>query len=201
MVRKIAVPEVFPRAEPVRVTRPGQPYTVEDLESLAGDENCWELVRGDLMMMSPATPPHGRFASRIDRALGAHVEDHDLGEVYIAEPGFRLRRDPDIVRAPDVAFVRKDRIPPDAYEGGFWDIAPDLAVEIISPTETAQDTQEKVDDYLNAGTGLIWLVYPRTRSAVEYRSRTQIRQLSLDDGLEGGEVVPGFRLPLRHLFR
>ena len=201
-VPDLSVVNTTPVAEPVRLPRPGRPWTVADLLALAGDERHYELVRGDLMMMSPTSPKHGRYASRLDRALGTYVEEHDLGEVYTAEPGFLLHPEPEpVVRAPDVAFVRKDRIPLEEEQHGFWELAPDLVVEVISPSETAQEIQKKVQDYLTAGTGLIWLVYPDTRSVVEYRSRTRIRELTIDDTLEGGGVIPGFQYPLRSLFR
>jgi len=102
---------------------------------------------------------------------------------------------------PDVAFVSADRIPPPAEESGFWSLAPDIAIEIISPSETANAVQDKVQDYLIAGVRLIWLVYPATKTVVEYQSATRIRQLSIDDSLTGGEVIPGFNYPLKDLFR
>jgi Uma2 family endonuclease len=189
-------------AEPIIVPHPGRPWTLVDLAGLADDERRYELVRGDLLMMSPASPVQGRYAERLSRALGQYVEDHELGEVYTAEPGFMLQAEPDaIVRAPDVAYVRSDRIPPLDQQAGFWPIAPDLAVEIISPSETATAVQAKVQDYLAAGTRLIWLVYPDSRLVVEYQSATRIRQYGIDEHLEGGAVVPGFQYGLRRLFR
>jgi Uma2 family endonuclease len=122
--------------------------------------------------------------------------------VYTAEPGFLLKAEPEpTVRSPDIAFVRKDRIPKEEEQEGFWTLAPDLVVEIISPSETAETIQEKVWDYLLAGTGLIWLVYPKLKMVVEYHSDRQIRQLGIEDHLEGGEIIPGFRHPMKKLFR
>lgn len=153
-------------------------------------------------MMSPASPVQGRFASRLDRALGQYADEHNLGEVYVAEPGFILKPEPDaVIRVPDIAFVRTERIPPPEEQTGFWNIAPDLAVEVISPSETAAEIQAKVHDYLEAGTALIWLVYPQTQTVVEYRSLREIVQYGRDDTLEGGTVLPGFRYPLTRLFR
>ncbi|HEY3450426.1 MAG TPA: Uma2 family endonuclease [Myxococcales bacterium] len=166
------------------------------------EENRYELVRGDLLMMTPATPVHGRFAGRLSHALMSHLEEHDLGEVYVSEPGFLLQPEPDaIVRAPDVAFVRKERIPPRDQQAGFWPIAPDLAVEIISPSEGAAEIQAKVQDYLKAGVRLVWLVYPEIRSVIEYRSGGQVRQLEGDACLDGGDVLPGFSYRLTSLFK
>ena len=189
-------------SEPVRIPGDGRPWTADDLLALADDENQYELVRGELMMMSPASPVQGRYAARLVGALGAYVEEHEWGEVYTAEPGFELQPEPEqTIRAPNVAFLRQEKIPPPDQQAGFWPVAPDLMIEIISPSESAQEVQEKVQDYLAAGTRLIWLVYPPTRTVTEYRSGAQIRHLTPDDDLEGGEVVPGFRYPLRRLFR
>ncbi len=145
-------------------------WTAEDLLALADDENRYELVQGELIMMTPASTRHGKFASRLDRALGGCVEEYGLGEVYTAEPGFELEAELLTIRAPDVAFVRRDRIPPEGEPEWFWAIAPDLVIEIISPSETAQGIHEKVADYLRAGTRLLWLVYPASQTAMEYRS-------------------------------
>jgi len=196
------IPATVPCAEPVLVPRHGRPWTEADLLALADDERHYELVRGDLLMMSPASPVQGRYAERLSRALGQYVEDHDLGEVYTAEPGFELAAEPEkIVRAPDVAFVRKERIPPADQQAGFWPLAPDLAVEIISPSETAASVQAKVQDYLAAGTQLIWLVYPDSTVVVEYQPPAQIRQYGREDTLDGGTVIPGFQYALARLFR
>lgn len=198
----IEIPDSAPLAEPILIPRQGRPWTAADLHALVDDEKRYELVRGDLFMMSPASPVQGRYASRMDRALGIYVDEHDLGEVYTAEPGFELESEPEqTVRAPDVAFVSKERIPPDDEQSGFWAIAPDLAVEIISPSETASQIQGKMQDYLTAGVRLIWLVYPASKTVVEYRSATQIRHLTIEENLEGGEVIPGFKYSLQQLFR
>jgi Uma2 family endonuclease len=188
--------------EPVRLPRPGRPWTIDDLLARTGDEHHYELVLGDLLMMSPASPVQGRYASRLTTALSHHVDTHDLGEVYTAEPGFILQPEPDqVIRAPDVAFVRKDRIPPADQQSGFWPIAPDLAVKVISPSEVASEVQEKVQDYLQAGTRLIWLVYPNQKLVMQYELSGQVRQIGGQDSLDGGDVIPGFRYELKRLFR
>lgn len=152
-------------------------------------------------MMTPASPTHGRFAARLLVALGAYVTEHDLGEVYTAEPGFQLQPEPEaVVRCPDAAFISKDRIPAKEDEKGFWPIAPDLAIEIISPSESASEIREKLDDYLAAGVRLIWVVYPSTETVEAIRGK-EIKRLGKSDLLEGGDVVPGFSYRLSSLFR
>lgn len=188
--------------EPVRLPRKDCPWKIEDLEGLADHENSYELVHGDLFMMTPASPLHGIYALRLGAALLSYVEENQLGVVVSAEPGFILQQEPDLtVRAPDIAFVRNDHIPSKDQRSGFWAVAPDLVVEIISPSESAESIQEKVQDYLTAGTSLIWLVYPRLRSVVEYRSPTQIRQYNTEETLDGADIIPGFQLPLQSFFR
>lgn len=194
-------PPVFPTPARLVVRKPpGKKWTAEDLLALAGDENRYELVRGELMMMAPAGPRHGKFAARLVLAIGNHVEAQDLGQVYTAEPGFQLEAEPLTIRAPDVAFVQRSRIP-EGEPAGFWPLAPDLVVEIISPSETARDIHEKVNDYLQAGTRLIWLVYPDNKTVMEYRAPDQARVLTANDDLEGEDVLTGFRYPLQQLFR
>ncbi|MGH2542820.1 MAG: Uma2 family endonuclease, partial [Ardenticatenaceae bacterium] len=137
--KPFVLPDNTSRVEPVVMPRRDRPWTAQDLQALAGDENRYELIQGELLMESPASPVQGRYAMRLGAALHAQVEEADLGEVYVSEPGFELQSEPEqTIRAPDVAFVRKERIPPVAEQEGFWPLAPDLVVEIISPSETAQ---------------------------------------------------------------
>jgi len=179
---------------------PGRAWTTADLIALSGSELHYELARGEMLAMTPTNPLHGMYASRIDRALSQHVAAHDLGEVFTAEAGFELQPEPEAtVRAPDVSFIRKDRMPNPPPQTGFWPIAPDLVVEVVSPTDSAQEIQLKVDDYLSAGVHIVWLIYPKTRSAMEFRG-SQARRLAVTDNLDGGDVVPGFALPIASIF-
>ena len=190
-------------AEPMVIPPPnGRTWTIDDLDALVDDEHSYELVEGELQMMSPASPTKGRYAALIAAALVDFVDDRDLGEVYVTEPGFALEPDPKgTVRAPNVAFVAKERIPPPDLARGFWALAPDLAVEIISPSETAYSVETKVAEYLRAGVRLVWLVYPETQVVVEYAASWQVRRLTEGDALDGGAVIPGFTMPLARLFR
>jgi Uma2 family endonuclease len=158
----------------------------------------WELVKGELRMMSPAGGEHGWVIVNVTAPLAAFVKQHRLGYVLGAETGFIIHRDPDSVRAPDVAYVRRDR-----FQGGlpqgFIDGAPDIAIEVLSPSDTASAVEEKTEDWLTGGCGEVWLIDPRRRSAsvctqvdgaVVRRSVTQFVS----------ERLPGFELPVEQLF-
>ena len=129
-----------------------------------------------------------------------HVQAHRLGTVCAAETGFYLSRDPDTVRAPDVSFVAQERIPAEADTDDYWPIAPDLAVEVVSPSERTAEVLAKVADYLEAGTRLVWVVYPQTQTIVVYRPSAEVRLLSVGDTLEGEDVMPGFACPVADVF-
>ena len=167
--------------------------TAEELACLPETEERIELVRGEVRRMPPANPEHGRRAATATFLLTAYAREHGSGHVYTADAGFILARNPDIVRAPDVAFVRADRIPPEGErERGFWQLAPDLVVEVVSPSDSADDLQERTEDYLNAGTRLMWVLYPRTHTATVHRPGEPVRLLHENDRLDGQDVLPGF---------
>ena len=160
----------------------------------------YELVRGELRRTAPAGSVHGRVAMDFGNFLGNHVKAHGLGAVFAAETGFRLQRDPDTVRAPDVAFISRERLAEVGETEGYWPGAPDLAVEVVSPGDVYVEVEEKVFEWLEAGAKMVAVVNPRRRSVSVYRSRAGIGVLTEDDVLDGGDVVPGFRLAVRDLF-
>jgi len=155
----------------------------------------YELVGGELKRMSPAGWKHGRVGGRLARMLGLHAEQHGLGEVFLAETGFLLARDPDTVLAPDIAFIRQERLAAMKSEEAFWPGAPDLAVEVISPGDTAREIDEKVKAWLDGGALAAWVVSPAWRTVTIYRSATDIKVLTERDELSGEGVVPGLPLP------
>ena len=177
-----------------------QQVTADELLHMPDDGFRYEIVRGELRRMTPAGNVHGRVAMNVGTALNNHVKSHNLGTVYAAETGFRLATDPDTVRAPDVAFVSRDRVEAVGEVEGFWPEAPQLAVEVISPGDSYADVEEKVFDWLDAGTKMVVVINPRQRSATVYKSPTDITALSEADALDGGDVVPGFELPVREIF-
>lgn len=179
---------------------PTSPMTAEELLDLPDDGLRHELVLGELRTMTPAGYEHGRVAMRIGSRLDAFVEAQGLGEVLGAETGFTLARGPDTVRAPDVAFVRAERVPAAEDRAGFAELAPDLAVEVVSTWDRASEVSEKALMWLDAGVRLVWVVDPTTRLATVYRSGGVVGLFRGQDVLDGEDVLPGFTLPLWELF-
>lgn len=160
------------------------------------DRRC-ELVDGGIVDVTPAHGGHGRLAGRVLRAVVLWAEQHDAGEVLSADTGFVLRRDPDTVRAPDVAFVRKGRPVPDH---AFIEGAPDVAIEVLSRDVSMREVTRKVRDYLGAGASQVWILDPEDRTLTVHSPGGHSLALGADGTLEGGEVLPGFRLELRTIF-
>ncbi len=173
--------------------------TAEQLLHTPGLGRC-ELVRGELIMMSPGGAEHGRIIINVTGPLFTFLkQQQQLGVLYGAETGFRIAHDPDTVRAPDVAFVRADRIPA-APVKGFFPGPPDLAVEVLSPDDRASEVLDKVRDWLQAGCQAVWIVDPRTRRMSIYRSSNQIAELGESDVLSGEDLLPGFSIPVAEIF-
>ena len=174
--------------------------TAEELLHMPDDGWRYELLEGRLVKMAPAGRVHGKYAMRLGWRMAQHVEAHQLGEVSAAETGFILATDPDTVRAPDAAFVSRERIEGVEEGPGYWPIAPDLAVEVISPNDTYTEVESKVFQWLDAGTRAVVVVDSRRKSATVYCSRSDITVLMGDDVLEVEDIIPGWRLPLGELF-
>jgi Uma2 family endonuclease len=172
--------------------------TAEQLLQAPGLGRC-ELIRGTLQMMSPAGFRHGRIVSTINRLLATFVVARQLGVVTGAETGFQIAHDPDTVRAPDVAFVRAEQIPATEPVGFFQD-APDLAVEVLSPNDRAGEVTSKVHQWLSAGCSAVWVVDPDSRTVTYYRSRNKMTLLAGDGSVDAGNILPGFRQPAADLF-
>lgn len=174
--------------------------TAEELLRLPDDGMRHELVRGELHTMSPAGFEHGGVTVRFSVPLAQHVWAKRLGEVVGGDPGFKLTANPDTVRAPDVAFVRRERLPAVGPVRGYWPGAPDLAVEVISPNDLYTEVDEKVAGWLEHGTRLVFVVNPRRRTVAVHRSGQPVRILTEADVIEAEDVVPGWTLPVRELF-
>jgi Uma2 family endonuclease len=174
--------------------------TADELFAKPGDGFRYELVKGELRKMSPAGSEHGAIIINITFLIVRHVKANDLGVCFGAETGFKIASDPDTVRAPDLAFVRRERVPESGVPKKFWPGAPDLAVEVLSPGDSLEEVEEKVEDWLAAGTRAVWVVSPKRRGVTVYRSMSDAARLSESDELDGGEVVPGFRCKVSEIF-
>ena len=175
-------------------------FTAEELFHLPTMGRRLELVKGKVYEMAPAGGRHGYSAMNTGIILGGHVRANGLGRVFAAETGFILRRDPDTVRAPDVAFIAQSRLSVDEIPDSFIELVPDLVVEVVSPGDTRREVREKVEDWLRAGVRLVWVLYPITRTATEYRSMDEVVHLTENDTLNGEDVVPGFTCRVAELF-
>lgn len=160
----------------------------------------YELVRGELRQTPLAGAEHGMICVNVIVALAQHIKLHGLGQGFGTGTGFKLASDPDTVRAADVSFVARERIPEGGIPETFWPGAPDLAVEVVGPDETYLDVEEKIEDWLDAGARAVWVCNPNRRGVSVYRSMTDVVRLSEGDELDGGEVVPGFRCKVSEIF-
>ncbi len=172
-------------------------YTVEDLEKLPDDDKRYELDQGVLIEMPPPKREHGLVFAELLALIHNHVRANDLGQV-VGETGYQLSENPDTVRAPDIAFTAKARVTP--RTGEYDRTAPDLAVEIASPGNTADELNQKVVQYFEAGVRQVWVLYPRTRLIYVYTSARRVTILGEEDTLSSGDVLPGFTVTVRDIF-
>jgi len=176
--------------------------TAEDLWRMPDDEVRRELVNGEVVEMPRPLPPHGRQVSLITYYLVDHVKRQGGGEV-VGDVGFvlNLSYDPERVRGADVAFISTERLPGGKLPEKFFPGAPDLVVEVLSPSNTSIEIHQKVRDFLEAGARLVWVLARQARSATVYRADGTARLLRENDVLDGENVLPGLRIPLEELFR
>lgn len=153
-------------------------------------------------MMSPAGWEHGRIGTRLAAMLFEFVERHHLGAVNAIETGYVIETNPDTVLAPDVAFVSQAQIDAQESTPGFWRGAPDLVVQVVSPSDSFVQVERKVSQWIEAGCRLAWVVNPGQQTVQVYSSETpaQITFLGISDSLSGGDILPGFSLPVDSIF-
>jgi len=176
------------------------PLTAETFFDLSLPDVRSELVGGEVVRMGPAGGEHGIVAMRIGARLLAFVEANGLGVVCAAETGFLVRQDPDTVRAPDAAFVSRARLAGGRPPKKFWPFAPDLAVEVASPSDSAESIRQRVADWFAGGTRAVWLLEPSRAAVQVYRSPSDVRTLERGDVLSGDDLLPGFACPVTDLF-
>lgn len=165
-----------------------------------GNDCRLELIRGEVKRMSPTGGTHGILCTQLAMTLGNFVIPRGLGMVFGAETGFLVERDPDSVLGIDAAFVSGERMKGIENLDKFIPFAPDLAVEVLSPSNTVSEMDEKIALYFAAGSRQVWIVNPRRRTVAVYTSPVEVRILVEQDALEGGDVLPGFSYPLAELF-
>jgi Uma2 family endonuclease len=171
--------------------------TADELLAMPDDGNRYELVRGELVRVSPSAVWPGIVAGSVFGLLWSFLRGNaSLGVCGISESGFRLTLHPDTVRSPDVWFVRAERVPAEGIPEGFWPGAPDLAVEVLSPSDRFVDVMRKVQEYLAAGVQLVWVIDPKGRSAAVFAPERPPLLLGEDGVLDGGDLLPGFSLRL-----
>lgn len=169
--------------------------TAEELLHLNLPDKRTELVRGRLVVREPAGYRHGDIAAQLLVVIGSFVRERKLGRVFAAETGFTLARNPDTVRAPDVAYICNERLL-DPPPRGFAEIAPDFAAEVLSPDDRPGEVLAKVADWLRAGTLMVWVVDPIRQLARVYRADGSQSLVSVVESLDGEDVLPGFSCPL-----
>lgn len=173
--------------------------TADEFAALPSDGLRLELIRGELVAMAPAFDDHGETAMSLSILLGQYVRANKLGRMYAAETGFLIAENPDTVRAPDMAFIATDRLPPKGPPG-WVRVMPDLVAEVVSSGDRPAEIAEKVQMWLDAGVKLVWVLYP-TRQVIEVHQPNQgVLTLPAGATLEGGTVVPGFACPVSQIF-
>lgn len=174
------------------------PTTAEELLMLPSEMHG-EIVQGVFVPMTAPGTLHGVVTMRLGRYLDTFADDRGLGIVTTAETAFRLVRNPDTVRCPDCAFVRAQRVPVPIPRGAF-EGAPDLAVEVLSPSNTRTEIDRKLAEFLRYGSQQVWIVDPEARTVTTHTAGGLPRFLEGDDVLDGGDLLPGFTVPLAKIF-
>ncbi len=174
---------------------PPEIATMTLAEFLESDLEGYEYVKGELVPMPPASGEHGRISVSIILPLGQHIRENRLGDLYVSETGFQVG---ERVLMPDIAFLSNERVPADLSK--VFSIPPDLAIEVVSPTDSSSRVEEKAFAYLEAGTQLVWVLKPQSKTVTVYRSETDITLLTRNDTLTGEDVVEGFSCQVATLF-
>ena len=173
--------------------------TADELLLMPRDGSRYELIRGVLVEKMPTGDPHRVTVSRIDYLLADYAETNDYGTTGAGEPGYQLDRDPDTVRAPDVVWIAPGRVPEGTQ--GYPELAPDLAVEVKSPSNSNPEMAAKAAMWLSYGSRMVWVADPQPVTVTVYRPNAAPVTLHEDDILDGGDVLPGFTTPVWRLFR
>ncbi len=175
-------------------------FTIEDLLALDDDGCRHELIRGELLSMPPTSDEHGSLMLHLSALLWTYQRSHPEIKCFAGDTGFLLGREPDTLVGPDLAAVRVERLPADFPRRTYVDLAPDFVIEILSPSERPAQLNRKVQQYLDAGVRLIWLVDPARRTITAHSPDQPPSVVEVEAEIDGGDVLPGFRLALADLF-
>ena len=160
----------------------------------------YELVDGELVELPGAGVLHTLIVGLVYKLIDAFATERDLGLAFPDGMGYVIRQNPDLLRIPDVSFVSWGRVPEEGVPEGFWYMAPDLAVEVVSPNDRADDVHEKVREYLQTGSKAVWVMWPKQRSVTTYTPDGVARELGPEEELDGGDALAGFRMRVGGLF-
>ena len=174
--------------------------TADDMLRLYSEGVRGELIRGVLCETMPTGQEHGEIAANLTILLGAFVKPRKLGRLTTSDSGVWLERDPDTVREPDVAYFSAEKMPPGVRVEGYAEVVPDLVVEIVPPSDSMSEINDKALMWLSYGVRLVWVVNPSTRSVDVYQEGRAVTTLAENDTLEGLDVLPGFNCVVREVF-
>ena len=174
--------------------------TAEELLAVPDDGHRYELIEGMVRRMPPAGEEHSEVWAELFWYMKTFAREHKLGAVVGGDAGFLFGRDPDILLVPDVAFTRADRLRPRDQRTDFSPVVPDLVVEVVSPSDRPDEVAKKIAFYLAAGVRLVLELDPRPRTVTVHASGGVPRILRVGDVLDGGDVLPGFKVPVAAIF-
>lgn len=174
--------------------------SAEEFAALPREGLRLELIEGEVQAMPPTFDDHGEISMMLGILIGQYVVTHQLGRVYAAETGFLIARNPDTVRAPDVAFIRQERVPPRGGTPGWVQVMPDLVAEVVSSGDRISEVDDKVRMWLDAGVRMVLVAWPDRRTIDVYRPDQPMRTLGEADRLDGDDVLPGLSLPVSQVF-
>lgn len=179
---------------------PPKLLTADDLLQLSSDGFCGELIRGVLCESMPPGLEHGEVVTAFGAELRGFVKPQRLGRVAVGDPGIKIERDPDTVRAPDVAFFSAQRLPLDQRIQGYADVLPELVVEVKSPRDSRDQLNDKAEMWLRQGVRLVWIAFPDERTVEAHHADQGVALYRREDELDGMDVLPGFTCAVGPLF-
>jgi len=174
--------------------------TGEELLAMGSEADLYELVEGRIKPMSPTGFAHGQYEVNFAQRLQRFVEQQKTGKVVTGEVGIYIRRDPDTIRAADVAYISNERLAQRQKKKGYLDVAPEIVVEIMSPDDNWSEVMQKMREYFSIGVKLIWVADPEAKTIYAYRSMTEVREFKMGEALTADEMLAGFSVPVAELF-